>query len=255
MSTENNKTTSSEEQATAVGQASEDIQDLITNDTYQCCESHSDQSLESAGVPPAAIERKIDSNSPNSDFLELWEAIRGSRPNLGTVCMLVPQMDGVYNLNGGDTLVLNGNQQILFMLNGDRLIVQANGSYDLKADGLVSIKKDSERTNISYLNGDCVTLGRCGIESITREAHKTIVAAEMPVANNDKVHEQTNKSDTGSRNFHELQGPDLSDPAWTPVAGGVYNQSTGEFIRVGNEPKAILSQGNSRDMPANKRSK
>ena len=79
-----------------------------------------------------------------------------------------PTKDGVTEMKTGDSLVKDGDREILFMPNGDKLTVNKDGSFDLKAKGPVEVHKQGDTTTIKYPNGDTVSFGKNGVESITR---------------------------------------------------------------------------------------
>ncbi len=79
-----------------------------------------------------------------------------------------PFEDGATKLLTGDTLVKDGDQEILFMPNGDKLKVNKDGSYSLNAKGGVAVKSDGGNTTITYPSGDSVTFSKNGIDSISR---------------------------------------------------------------------------------------
>lgn len=79
-----------------------------------------------------------------------------------------PYEDGASKLATGDTLVKDGDQEMLFMPNGDKLKVNKDGSYSLNAKGGVTVKSEDGSTTITYANGDSVTFSKNGIDSISR---------------------------------------------------------------------------------------
>jgi hypothetical protein len=79
-----------------------------------------------------------------------------------------PKEDGVTELATKDKLVKDGDREILFMPNGDKLTVSKDGSFDLKAKGPVEVHKKGDTTTVTYPNGDSVSFGKNGVESVTR---------------------------------------------------------------------------------------
>lgn len=79
-----------------------------------------------------------------------------------------PLKDGVFDLSTGDSLVRVGGREVLFMPNGDRLTVNGDGSYALKAKGAVEVKSSGDYTTITYPNGDSVSFSKNGVESVSR---------------------------------------------------------------------------------------
>ena len=79
-----------------------------------------------------------------------------------------PTSDGVTEMGTGDKLVKDGDREILFMPNGDKLTVNKDGSFDLKTKGAVEVKKQGDMTTVTYPNGDKVLFGKNGVETITR---------------------------------------------------------------------------------------
>jgi len=91
-----------------------------------------------------------------------------------------PLSDGAIKLNTGDTLVKDGDREILFMPNGDKLAVNKDGSFDLKSKGPVEIHKVGDTTTLLYPNGDKVSFDKDGIKLVSR-GDKTTVIHEFPV--------------------------------------------------------------------------
>jgi hypothetical protein len=76
--------------------------------------------------------------------------------------------DGIRELRTGDKFVKDGDREILFMPNGDKLSVNKDGSFDLKSKGGVEVKKEGGVTTITFANGDKVSFSKQGIETIQR---------------------------------------------------------------------------------------
>mgnify|MGYP003384688074 CR=1 FL=1 len=72
------------------------------------------------------------------------------------------------DLPTGDVLIKDGKSQHLLMPNGDRLTVNADGSYALKSKDIVKVKSEGGITRLSYANGDSVEFDKHGIRSVQR---------------------------------------------------------------------------------------
>lgn len=78
------------------------------------------------------------------------------------------QKEAVKELPTGDTLVRQGGREYLFMPNGDRLTVNGNGSFNLRANGPVDVSSKGDVTTIKYPNGDSVSFDPQGVLSVQR---------------------------------------------------------------------------------------
>lgn len=94
--------------------------------------------------------------------------------------------DVVQELATGDTLVKDGKTQHLFMPNGDRLSMNADGSYELKSKEGVKVKSEKGVTTITYANGDTVEFDREGLRGI----HRGKQAVSFPRGEENNMHRE-----------------------------------------------------------------
>jgi len=97
------------------------------------------------------------------------EQMDGFRRPRKSEIVVRPDQDGVEKLSTGDTYVKDGDREILFMPNGDKLSVNKDGSYDLRSKGGVEVKSKDGHTTLTFANGDQVTFSKDGISSVSRD--------------------------------------------------------------------------------------
>ena len=79
-----------------------------------------------------------------------------------------PSTDGVTELSTGDRLVKDGEREILYMPNGDKLTIEKDGSFDLKSKGPLETHSKGDTTTVSHPNGDSLVFSSRGVETVSR---------------------------------------------------------------------------------------
>jgi len=80
--------------------------------------------------------------------------------------VFVGTQDGVTELPKGDKLVKDGDREILLMANGDKVAVNADGSYEIKSQGGAKVKSEGGVTTVTFANGNEVTFTKAGIGTV-----------------------------------------------------------------------------------------
>lgn len=112
--------------------------------------------------------------------------------------------DGVATLPTGDQLVKDGDREILFTPNGDKLSVKEDGSFELKSKGGVEVKKQGDQTIVKFANGDEVTFSKRGITSVSRDGKTVDLIPAKEIMN--KLNEQYPHVKPGFKGGEEKQG-------------------------------------------------
>jgi hypothetical protein len=87
---------------------------------------------------------------------------------------------GIQRFATGDYLYTHGDRQILFTPSGDRLTIEANGSYDLRSGNDVRVASKGGAILIEYPNGDCVRFDKKGLLSIQRGNDAVLFRSNSP---------------------------------------------------------------------------
>jgi hypothetical protein len=134
------------------------------------------------GSAGSEAQRQKDSAGEGRDSVEKGVIERGRKAEWH----LKTGKDGVETLPTGDKLVQDGDREILFMPNGDKLSVNKDGSFDLKSKGGVEVKKQGDQTTVKFANGDEVTFSKNGITSVTRDGRTVNLLSTKDIINSIK---------------------------------------------------------------------
>lgn len=117
------------------------------------------------GLPGVSIGEKLGGKIGEQIAKEMPESMI---KDIGNLKKWLVEKDGVQSLSTGDHLVKEGGKQTLFTPNGDKVVVNPDGSHEIKGN-VERVTSKKGVTTVEFSDGGRVSFDKMGILSVERD--------------------------------------------------------------------------------------